>query len=342
MKKIILYLGLLIACGSAKADLSLISPPPGQRYLIANAPNSANLIVQTLTTTATGQFTIISSSGLRINGGGLRFADGTILYSTSAILAAGGSTPITFDDFRASANGVTTNFVLSQTPSNSSSVFVMLDGLNLSRDVDFTFIPPQTISLTTAPLSSPTGFRIYYQINATNVSGVATLSGNQTFTGPILFSSSVTINGALIVNTTTTFNGPIIYNTVVAASSATRVYNTFFTNSVYVGVSTVSITSDGKNPIVLTWEGNVLNNGNSVGALFFQDGNYYSGLNSNSNFVFGSSGQNGTLQWLLDSPVPAAGAHTYAFAVKTDAGTAAVCTTNLGAAVCQWSARVLH
>lgn len=173
------------------------------------------------------------------------------------------------------------------------------------------------------------------KINANlSVSSGTDVSGN------VLFRSSLTVNGPLTA-TAATFTGAVVFSSGVAVSSATRVYQSSLTNTFYVGKSSVTIIADGYNPVILTWQGGVSNSGNNVYVTFLDGENFYQGFSQTNGLKYNGSPQEGALTFILDSPVPSAGSHTYSLAVKTDAGTATLCIGN-STIVCQWSARILH
>lgn len=121
----------------------------------------------------------------------IRFADGTVVYSTSQFAGSGSGgggntfTSVAFrlNDFTAAANGVTTAFALGTNVSLSSGILVVVDGHTQLYNRDYTFTPPATITFTTAPAADSDSVFVWYTVDVTSSPQAAVLAATQTFSG---------------------------------------------------------------------------------------------------------------------------------------------------------------
>jgi hypothetical protein len=143
-------------------------------------------------------------------------------YSTNTIGAAfltlksAAISPVS-DNFLAQANGSNKVFTLSQTPASLAAISVILDGTLLSGTSDYTWTPPSTITLTTAPATACTGpspsnctssLFVNYFINTSNLPAAAILAATQTFSGGNSLLGSTTFYGQVFNQGTYTFGTP--------------------------------------------------------------------------------------------------------------------------------------
>lgn len=197
--------------------------------LAAKASNAALLAyeatVAASTTSLGGLFVTNSSSMTNTSSQGILaassvtassfFGDGSHLSGISAP-----TVPIAVvDNFLGQANGIKTSFTLSQTPTSSASVMVYLDGSLLSGASDYTYAPPTTVTITTAPATACTsgspysctsGLQAVYTINSSSLPAVFILNSSQTASGANIFSgvtthtqllSGTTISAAIVLST---------------------------------------------------------------------------------------------------------------------------------------------
>lgn len=123
------------------------------------------------------------------------------------------------DEFIGSVTGSQYVFTLSQTPSSSTAIMIIQDGLLQASTSDYTYTPPVTITMATAPAANTYSFFAKYTVNTTTQSAAALLNSANgftaanTFSGPtanVEFDSSATFKGGLFaqVASLTSTTGP--------------------------------------------------------------------------------------------------------------------------------------
>lgn len=136
----------------------------------------------------------------------VKYGDGTIQCSaasgnSSSAITSTASISWVYDNFLAQANGVTTVFTLSQTPSQREALRCAMDGLTQAVGVDYTYSAPTTVTFTTAPASNSNSLFCYYTVNTSTTPGVAILTSTNSFTAPQTFTfinaSSITVSGGI-------------------------------------------------------------------------------------------------------------------------------------------------
>jgi hypothetical protein len=151
---------------------------------------------------------VLSSAGGGAGGSGIIIVDE--LYPPIAAVA-GTLAPIS-DNFLGLANGVTKTFTLSQTPASAAAISVYQDGLLLSGTSDYTFTPPTTITITTAPATACTAaipsnctwsLLANYNINTSTLPAAFILNSSQTVSGQTTFTQAVLISSWMAVGTST-------------------------------------------------------------------------------------------------------------------------------------------
>lgn len=238
----------------------------------------------TFTQTGTGAFSLQTSSSIKINAGGVRFPDGTVLYSTSGITASGGSSISTQainwvqDSFLAQANGVQKVFNLSQAPSNTNGfgVSVILDGLLQNNPTDYTFSAPNIITMATAPVQASNSFFAVYTVNTSTLPSAATQTGNNVFSGGAnsftygVKVGSLAVTGGLTASSgtfTQTANYSVITSSGLSVPGTAGVYAGFFagngaalTNVAAASVAAANVTA-GQLPAGVLLNAGSLDNG---------------------------------------------------------------------------------
>ena len=181
--------------------------------VVSQATFLSSVTVQGKDTTG---YSIKSSSGIYLAAGCLRFGDGTVqcsMASGSGVAKSSQTVDFITDDFLSAIDGTATDFALSQIPTSTGSIVVVLNGLSLSINHDFTY-SGGTISLASAPALTANNFFAQYAMNTTVTPGAPALLGNNTFSGVNTFSNSTILNGGI------TLNGALTINTAISLSSA--------------------------------------------------------------------------------------------------------------------------
>ena len=181
----------------------------------------------TITATGAAMYDLTLSSGIQFITAttGIKWQDGSI--STTASSGGGGSSgsstmtiTAVSDNFLGQVTGSKTSFTLSQTPANAAALSCILDGLLLSQTSDYTYTPPTTIAVTTAPAANSTGFFCNYFVNTSTLPAVFILNSSQTVSG----TNSVTSTWTYAATSTITFTEGMGYSGIaggIIASSKT-------------------------------------------------------------------------------------------------------------------------
>ena len=155
------------------------------------------------------------------------FGDGSHLTGIVSTATVG----YAVDSFLGQVTGSKKTFTLTQTPTSASSVKCFLDGLLQSQTSDYTYTPPTTIAMTTAPALNTSGFECDYTINTSTLPGVFVLSSTQTASGSNTFTQSVTMSSysftaspwlgtATVGQSTATAGGVIVWSVDGAVQSS--------------------------------------------------------------------------------------------------------------------------
>lgn len=208
-----------------------------------------------------------------------------------------GTQTITYviDNFMGNVDGTTKIFTLSQTPTTSASLMVVVDGLLQSGTSDYVYAAPRTITFTTAPAVNSSSFFAQYTVNTSTLPGALFANTSNYIYGYnqvvstwdfVAGGSSVTLyNGMslkgassnLVVGASITTNGGFFGNgagisgvpsTPSIAGVYARLDGATFTGA--SGITNQAFTATGAN-------GNIISN-SSITGNHFGDGSHLTGL----------------------------------------------------------------
>lgn len=162
-------------------------------------------------------FSITVSSGINASSGCILLQGGQICGPASAGGGTGVSTQTVSwqnDNLVGNVNGSRTSFSLTQSPSSTSAVTCVLDGLTLGP-ADYAVTLPNTVSLTTAPAAVPqtTSFFCQYTVNTSTIPGALFSQQSNVITGMgngITFGSGtqLTAQAGSAINVSTSSTNP--------------------------------------------------------------------------------------------------------------------------------------
>lgn len=215
------------------------------------------------------------------------------------------------DSFLAQVDGAQTTFVLSAIPTNGNAVTVVLDGLIQSAS-DYTFTPPTTVTMTTAPAANSYSFFMTYS------TGV--IAGNSS----IVSMSSYTVVPA---GSTSQISYSLAFATVTLSVSG-----------VYDLEVTLSCSGDvGANNIVAGW------------SLLYDGLNNKFGLGATTGIgkIGGTDADGDTLMsgtFPIGRGEVTAGAHTFALSFASEAVSTVVWPATFGglSTACRWGVKEVH